>query len=62
MITNSKIGADSKRQWESVHICPMCAFVINLSQIDLRTVTTGIVDCPRCGWVGPIEIEIVGDD
>ncbi len=24
----------------------MCAFVINLAQIDLRTVTTGIVECP----------------
>ena len=48
--------------WESVHVCPKCAFILNLSQIDLRTVTTGIGECPRCEWVGPIEIQIVEVD
>jgi hypothetical protein len=51
--------ANDKRRWESVHICPRCAFVINLSEIDLRTITTGIVECVRCQWSGPIEIQIV---
>ena len=58
MNTNSNQMND-KQVWESVHVCPKCAFVINLSEIDLRTVTTGIVECPRCQWSGPIEIQIV---
>jgi hypothetical protein len=48
--------------WESVHICSNCTLVINLSEIDLRTVTTGIVECPRCGLVEPIEIQIAKVD
>ncbi len=27
--------------WESVHICPKCGFALNLSEIDMRTITTG---------------------
>jgi hypothetical protein len=53
---------DGKKNWESVHICPQCHFAVNLSQIDLKTVTTGIVECPRCEWAGPIEIQIVEVD
>jgi hypothetical protein len=34
----------------------------SFSEIDLRTVTTGIVECPRCEWVGPIEIQIAEVD
>jgi len=61
------MGSDEKtkggsEQWESVHVCPKCGHFINLSEIDLRTVTTGIVDCPRCEWVGQIEIQIVAVD
>ena len=47
------------KSWESVHICPKCGHVINLAEIDLRTITTGIVECPLCGWSGRIEIQIV---
>jgi len=43
---------------ESVHICPKCGYVINLAEIDLKAITTGIVECPRCEWTGPIEIQI----
>jgi predicted RNA-binding Zn-ribbon protein involved in translation (DUF1610 family) len=48
--------------WESVHICPKCGLSVNLSQIDLRTITTGIVECSRCEWVGPVEIQIAEAD
>jgi hypothetical protein len=41
-----------KTRWESVHICPKCGYVLNLAEIDLKTVTTGIVECPRCDWSG----------
>ncbi len=54
-------GSDTNenKQWGSVHKCPKCGHVLNLSEIDLMTVTTGIVDCLKCGWSGPIEIQIV---
>jgi hypothetical protein len=39
----------------------MCGFALNLAEIDLRTITTGIVDCPRCDWAGPVEIHIAED-
>ncbi len=50
------------QSWESVHICPTCGFALNLAEIDLRTITTGIVDCSRCDWVGPVEIHIAEDN
>ena len=45
-------------RWESVHICTRCGHAINLEEIDLRTITTGIVGCPKCYWEGPIEIQV----
>ncbi|AXC13754.1 hypothetical protein ACPOL_4482 [Acidisarcina polymorpha] len=62
MTNTSNDGQIDKKHWESVHICPRCACITNLSEIDLRTVTTGIVECPRCHWSGPIEIEIAEID
>jgi predicted RNA-binding Zn-ribbon protein involved in translation (DUF1610 family) len=47
------------RKWETVHICPKCGQVLNLAEIDLRTITTGIVDCANCEWSGPVKIEII---
>ena len=44
--------------FESVHICQRCGHILNLDAIDLRTITTGIVECPKCGWHGGIEIQI----
>lgn len=51
----------NKKHWESAHLCPRCGHVLNLADIDLKTVTTGIVDCPNCDWSGPIEIKIVDE-
>jgi len=45
--------------WESVHVCPNCVHVINLAELDLRAITTGIVNCLNCDWSGQIEIQIV---
>ena len=47
-----------KVQWESVHIRPRCGHVLNLEEIDMRTITTGIVERPKCHWEGPIEIQV----
>ena len=44
--------------WESVHICPRCGHILNLAEIDLKTITTGIVACPQCDWEGPVEIQV----
>jgi predicted RNA-binding Zn-ribbon protein involved in translation (DUF1610 family) len=49
---------NESESWESVHICPKCGHVINLADIDLKAIATEIVECPRCEWIGPIEIEI----
>ncbi len=58
------MGADSANKqdapsWESVHVCPNCGHVINLAELDLRAITTGIVTCPSCDWSGQIEIQII---
>jgi predicted RNA-binding Zn-ribbon protein involved in translation (DUF1610 family) len=47
------------QHWESVHVCPNCGNVINLAELDLRAITTGIVTCPSCDWSGQIEIEVI---
>jgi len=52
-------GESERKHWESVHTCPNCGYVINLENIDLRTMTTGIISCPKCDWSGSIEIEII---
>lgn len=45
--------------WESVHVCPSCDLAIDLAGLDLGSVTTGVVSCPRCEWAGRIEISVV---
>ena len=45
-------------QWKSVHICPSCGHIVRLEEVDLRTMTTGIVECPKCHWEGRIEIQV----
>jgi predicted RNA-binding Zn-ribbon protein involved in translation (DUF1610 family) len=53
------LESDEKKQWDSAHKCPHCGHVINLRDLDLRDVATGVVACPSCGWVGPVEIQII---
>jgi len=50
---------NEKKQWDSAHECPDCGHVINLRDMDLKDVATGIVTCPNCGWSGPVEIQII---
>jgi len=58
--TNVSSGdAQEGQSWESVHVCANCEQIINISEIDLRAITTGIVNCPTCDWSGQIEIQIV---
>lgn len=49
-------------QWKNVHICPNCKSHIELSELDLRSVTTGIAHCSKCEWSGRIEIAVVRAD
>jgi ribosomal protein L37AE/L43A len=51
--------AKAKKQWESVHRCPQCGYALNLDEIDLKAITTGIVSCPSCDRSGPIDIQII---
>ena len=60
ILMNSPSDKSTKKaRWESVHICPRCGHALNLEDIDLRTITTGIVECPECRWEGPIEIRVI---
>jgi hypothetical protein len=47
-----KLPRVGEKHWEKVHLCPGCGFVINLAEIDLRAITTGILLCSRCEWSG----------
>ena len=47
------------RSWKSVHVCPNCGLAIDLAELDMTAVTTGILTCPRCEWSGRIEITVV---
>jgi hypothetical protein len=47
------------KKWESAHRCPQCGYVLNLEEIDLRAITTGIITGPKCDWSGQVSIEIV---
>ena len=48
-----------RSEWESVHKCPKCGYELNLEKLDLDETTTGIATCPRCGWAGQIDLQIV---
>jgi ssDNA-binding Zn-finger/Zn-ribbon topoisomerase 1 len=47
------------KQWETVHECPNCGHVLNLKDLDLRAVATGVIVCGACKWCGPVTIRIV---
>jgi hypothetical protein len=59
MMTNQITNINGRKQWDSVHKCPKCGHVLSLSEIDLMTAASGMVDCPKCSWSGPVEIQIV---
>lgn len=50
---------ENGQAWESAHVCPNCGHVINLAELDMQALTTGIVACPSCDWSGQIEIQVV---
>jgi transcription elongation factor Elf1 len=50
---------ENGQSWESGHVCPNCGHIINLAELDMKAITTGIVTCPSCDWSGQIEIQVV---
>jgi predicted RNA-binding Zn-ribbon protein involved in translation (DUF1610 family) len=52
-------GNHSKKPKASAHVCLQCGFSINLKDIGVRVGATGLITCPKCGWSGPVEIQIV---
>jgi predicted RNA-binding Zn-ribbon protein involved in translation (DUF1610 family) len=48
-----------KRPKASAHVCLQCGYSIDLKHIGLRVGATGLITCPKCGWSGPVEIQIV---
>ena len=59
MMSANDTVRENGQSWESVHVCPNCGHVINLAGLDLRAITTGIVNCPSCDWSGQIEIQVI---
>ena len=49
----------AKIGWEHAHQCPKCGSIVKAEDIDLRTMATGVMTCPRCGVSGPINIQIL---
>jgi len=47
------------KQLEHVHVCPKCDLVLGPEEIELCSIVTGILTCPKCGWSGPINLQIV---
>jgi transcription elongation factor Elf1 len=46
-------------QLANVHKCFNCGHTIALEQIDMKTITSGVITCTECGKSGPVNIEIV---
>lgn len=41
-----------------VHVCVQCGSAIRREQLEGRAHTTGIFPCPKCGFEGPLNLEI----
>lgn len=41
-----------------VHVCVHCGHARRREEVDSREVTAGILRCPKCGFDGPLNIEI----
>jgi hypothetical protein len=48
-----------EKQLEHVHVCPKCDLVLGPDKIELCSIVTGIITCPKCDWSGPINLQIV---
>jgi predicted RNA-binding Zn-ribbon protein involved in translation (DUF1610 family) len=59
IMSSSDTVPENGQAWESAHVCPNCGHVINLAELDMQALTTGIVTCPSCDWSGQIEIQVV---
>jgi predicted RNA-binding Zn-ribbon protein involved in translation (DUF1610 family) len=57
-MTNQPTKLEGRRELESVHKCPKCEHLINLDVTDLRVISTGMISCPNCKWLGPVRITI----
>jgi len=50
---------ESNRQWQHVHCCPQCGYVVKAEDLSHTAVSTGVMICPKCDCSGPINIQIV---
>ncbi len=41
-----------------VHVCVQCGSAIRREKLEGRAHTTGIFPCPKCGFEGPLNLEI----
>jgi predicted RNA-binding Zn-ribbon protein involved in translation (DUF1610 family) len=49
-------------QWEHVHKCPQCDYVIKSDEMSHSATAIGIITCPKCDYSGPINLQIVPEN
>lgn len=45
--------------WENVHVCQTCGYAIDLSELGLGELTSGLAACKECGSSGQINVHII---
>ena len=56
---DSRSKENHRHKLDSVHVCPKCGSVTKISEIDIKSISSGIHVCQLCGWSGPINVQIV---
>ena len=41
-----------------VHVCVHCGSIFRREDFEGRAITSGLFTCPKCGYEGPLNIEI----
>jgi predicted RNA-binding Zn-ribbon protein involved in translation (DUF1610 family) len=50
---------ETLKEWEHAHVCPKCGHALRPEEIDLGSIVLGDISCPKCGWSGPINVNIL---
>ncbi len=48
----------AESSFEIVHICEKCGAAFTYSQVAEDVTVTGIIECPVCGHVGGLHVEV----
>ena len=51
---------NAERSLEVVHVCEKCGAALTYAQVSGDVTITGVVECPVCHYVGPLQVKIRG--